>query len=115
MALARFNLEQLSTLDDGVVKALFDRAMRECGEDCCDRAQDPTTRKVAIVINMKPDPDPGSTKCETVMVSVDVEKKIPRSKTKRYQMAIRPTGEIIVNDVSPESIHQRTLDEAEGK
>lgn len=112
MAIERFNLGSLSALDGGRVREAFEQALKRCEADCKDRPALKDPRRVSLTATITPvvGDDGNLESCDVQFQIVD---SIPKRKSKVYNMKSTASG-LLFNELSPEDINQRTLDEASG-
>lgn len=112
MATKRFSLDSLANLDDGRIRAAFELALQRCEHDCKDRPAVMDVRKITLACSIAPvlGPDGEMDSCN---VQFQITDTIPKRQSKVYNMLAHRDG-LLFNDLSPEDIHQQTLDEAKG-
>lgn len=120
MSEEKFCMAALATLDGGRCRAAFDDHIRRCVEDMVDRPGDKRSRKVTLVIEMKPVQDEDGGGLDEVVVAWDAKDTVPTRRSKVYNMAPRkgllrgkPTTDLWFNELSPDDANQRTIDELE--
>lgn len=112
MALEKFTLAMLSTMDDGRVREAFEQALKRCEDDCKDRAALKDSRKVTLVVEMKPLSDETGD-LDSVNIEFKITDSVPKRTSKTYNMkSVR--GGLLFNELSKEDIHQGTLDTVTG-
>lgn len=109
MALERFALSTIATMDDGRINEAFLQALRRCEDDCKDRPGLKDERVVKIEVRMAPIGDEGD--LESVNVAFKITDTVPKRSSKTYNMKSVPGG-LLFNDASPEDVRQATLDMA---
>lgn len=111
MAAQRFSLASLATIDDGRIRAAFEQALLRCEHDCKDRPAVADPRKVTISASLVPvlGPDGEMDSCD---IQFQIMDSVPKRKSKVYNMLAHRDG-LLFNELSPEDIHQRTIDEAD--
>lgn len=107
MALEKFMLGTLATMDDGRINAAFNAALKRVEMDCHDRPGVKTARKIEIVMLVEPVADEGE--LDSVNVSFVIKDNVPKRQSKAYNMRAERGG-LIYNEVSPEDVRQLTLD-----
>jgi len=107
MALSKFELSTLATMDGGRLKAAFDLAFQRLIEDCKDRPELPAARRVTLTVTVKPRTEQGS--LDTVDVTFDIKDALPKRSTRSYNMSVGRAG-ALWNELSPDQIRQTTLD-----
>lgn len=109
MALERFELSSLATIDSGRVRAAFDFALERCIADLKDRPNVRAARILTIAVAMAPVSDE-----EGNLVSGDVKftirDNVPKRQSKTYNMTVG-RSRLSFNELSPDDARQRTLDE----
>lgn len=105
----RLTLETLKDLDLGKVNAAFDRELAHVVKDCIDRPDDRTARTVSLELAVTPEAEGGV--CEVVNGEFTIKSKVPPRRSRRYEMAVKPTGVALINPESPDAVRQMTLDE----
>jgi hypothetical protein len=103
-------LGTLKELDAGRIELAFNKALRDIIEDCRDRPTDETGRKVTLTAIVTPEHIDGV--LDTCQVEFEVDAKVPKRRSKAYQMQAQGNGYLIVNPVSPTNVRQGTLDDA---
>lgn len=110
MARKTLALRELVNLDLGKIDAAWAQAREEAARDILDRPHDKTKRKVVLSMNLEPE-EVISNGVESVLVSFQVETKVPKRTSKSYSMAVDHKGSMVFNDESPDNSKQMTLDE----
>lgn len=112
MALEKFSLGALSTIDNGKVAAAFAHALRRCEEDCKDRPAVDTARTIMLDIQITPVVgDDGA--LESVNVSFRIKNSVPERQSKTYNKTYNmqaTRGGLLFNELSPDDVRQGTLD-----
>lgn len=111
MALEKFRLDTLATIDEGRIKVAFDMALQRLIDDCKDRPELKDARKLTLTVVVEPRPEQGS--LDSVDVSFEIKDAIPKRGTRAYNMAVGRAG-LLWNELSPDEVRQKTLDEAPG-
>lgn len=109
MAIQKFELEALTTIDGGRINAAFQHALARCEADCRDRPGTAKARKIALVVTMTPLCD-DSADLESVNVHFQITDSIPKRESKVYNMKAHPGG-LLFNELAPEDVRQGTIDE----
>jgi hypothetical protein len=109
MAVERFELSALSTIDGGRINAAFQQALARCEADCRDRPGTGKPRKIALVVTMTPLCD-DSADLESVNVHFQITDTIPKRESKVYNMKADRKG-LLFNELAPEDVRQTTIDE----
>lgn len=112
MALQKFNLAVLGTIDDGRISEAFAQALARVEHDLRDRAVVKKSRKITITLEMTPVANERGD-LESCWVGLDVKDNIPARKTKNYNMAATRGG-LMFNELSPEEVRQQTIDDVNG-
>jgi len=112
MSVEKFSLGSLVTIDDGRIRAAFEQALARCEADCKDRPAVSDPRKVALSCTLVPviNPDGEMESCD---VQFQITDSVPKRKSKTYNMRSTRTG-LLFNELSPDAVHQATIDEAPG-
>lgn len=109
MALQPFDLAALTELDGCRIRTAFDLALARLTEDCKDRPAVKARRSVTLTVSLVPVPnDEGD--LDTVDVDCQLQEKLPKRESRTYNMLPTRNG-LLVNEVSPDEVRQRTLDE----
>ena len=109
MALQPFDLAALTELDGCRIRTAFDLALARLTEDCKDRPAVKARRSVTLTVSLVPVPnDEGD--LGSVDVDCQLNEKIPKRASRTYNMLPSRKG-LLVNEVSPDEVRQRTLDE----
>lgn len=110
MAIAKFELGSLSTIDGGRISAAFEHALKRCEMDCKDRPATNKARKVTLVAELVPVcSDSGD--LESVDVSFQIKDTVPTRESASYNMKA-VAGGLVFNELSKDDINQLTLDDA---
>lgn len=110
MAIEKFSLATLASIDQGRVREAFEQALKRCEADCKDRPGTDEARKVTLTAILVPVHDEGTGELESCNVQFQIVESIPKRKSKVYNMASDESG-LFFNELSPDQIKQRTLDE----
>ena len=111
MAKMELTMDSLKELSGGVVPAAFNKAVRQAAEDCINRPGDESARKVVLEMSLTPREADGV--CDAVETEFSIDVRVPKRRTRRYELGVDAKGRVLVNPESPGSIHQNTLDEQE--
>jgi hypothetical protein len=111
MALEKFELGSLATIDEGRIAESFMQALRRCEADCKDRPTLRKDRKVTLEVTLVPVSDDRSELVE-VLVQFEIKDAQPIRSSKVYHMNAGRGG-LFYNDLSPEDARQLTLDGAQ--
>lgn len=110
MAIEKFDLSSLSTIDEGRIREAFEQALKRARDDCSDRPALAKPRKVNLTATLTPVCDPNGS-LSSVTVQFEIEDKLPKRMSNKYDMAITRGG-LLFNELSKDDIHQQTLDDA---
>ncbi len=109
MALEKFTIETLATMDGGRIKEAFEQALARARIDCADRPGVPSSRKVMLVATMAPVCTPAGA-LESCSISFEISDTLPKRVSNTYDMkAVR--GGLLFNEVSRDDVNQMTIDE----
>lgn len=108
MAVEVFDLASILKIDGGRIREAWEQALKRAREDCYDRPGLKKPREVHLVALLEPDPE-----SDTVNVSFKVKDQLPPRHSASYNMK-QGRGGLLYNEVSPDDVHQRTLDEVGG-
>lgn len=109
MALEKFKIDTLATIDQGRIKEAFEQAFARLVEDCKDRPELKKPRKLALTIDVAPRTEQGS--LESVDVTFALKERIPNRESRTYNMTAGRGG-VLWNEISPDEVRQKTLDMA---
>ena len=109
-------LQDLCSVGDGVLAALFRRELQTVLIDLVDRPVVGTARKICLDMSLKPVPDDRGHLAE-IEAEFEVYVKTPKSRTQTFSMAALsdkgvPRG-LVYNDLAPDDRRQMTLDEVD--
>lgn len=109
MALEKFKLASLVTMDEGRLREAWEQALRRAYLDCEDRPGTDKARKVQLVATLTPIQDPagGMDSCN---VSFEVQDTLPKRCSPIYNM-LAGRGGLFYNELSKDDVHQMSLDE----
>jgi hypothetical protein len=110
MGIERFDLGSVSKLDSGRIKEAWEQALKRCMDDCKDRPAVADPRKVQLLATVSPVVGDNG-ELESCDVHFQIADAVPKRKSKIYNMKSKG-GALFFNELSPEDIHQRTLDDA---
>lgn len=111
MAVELFTTSSLSRIDAGRIAAAFEGEIKRAEADCKDRPATPKPRKVELHVSIEPIvAEDGS--LESCDVTFRIKSSIPSRESKTYNMRAGRHG-LSFNELSPEDIHQGTLDDAQ--
>lgn len=108
MALEKFDIAALATIDEGRIAEAFAQALKRCEADCKDRPLLSKDRKVRLEAKLLPIADEGGNLRE-VLVQFEVKDEQPLRSSKVYHMSAGRGG-LFFNELSPEDSRQLTLD-----
>lgn len=109
MAIEKFKLATLATIDDGRIREAFEQALKRCETDCKDRPALKDPRRVTLSAVLVPIVGDNG-EMESCDVQFQIVDAIPRRKSKVYNMKSTPSG-LLLNELSAHDINQRTLDD----
>lgn len=112
MAIEKFELRSLSTMDGGRIREAFEQTLKRCRDDCHDRPGVAKARKVTLIAMLVPvcDPDGSMASCD---VQFEIDDSLPKRVSPNYNMrAVR--GGLLFNELSKDDVRQGTLDDAPG-
>lgn len=112
MAVEKFELKSLVEIDGGRINAAFMQALQRCERDCGDRPATSDSRKVTLTAELTPICSP-SGELESVDVRFQIKDTVPTRKSAVYNMKATRAG-LLYNELSPDDVNQRTIDEAPG-
>jgi hypothetical protein len=110
MAIEKFRLESLATIDGGRIKEAFEQAFARLVADCHDRPDLKAARKLGLIVIVEPISDGGT--LNSIDVNFEMKDSLPKRESRSYNMALDQGGHVVFNELSPEEIRQRTLDMA---
>lgn len=111
MALQKITLESLTRFDMGKVAAAFDAELETVVADLRDRPMDGSRRTVTLTVELIPQPESQTGDCETAAVGFSVSSRVPKRKTRIYEMGVRKNSTLVANDLSPDNVKQATIDD----
>jgi hypothetical protein len=109
MALEQFTAAALATIDGGRLREALDLELRRCQVDCADRPALEKARKITLSIDLTPVQADDGADLDSIDVQFAVDSKLPRKRSKAYNMRAAE-GTLLFNELSPEEVHQGTLD-----
>lgn len=109
MGLEAFTLATIADMDGGRIRLAFEHALARCQDDCKDRPDLKTSRKIALVLHLEPVCEKGH--LESVDVTFKITDTIPKRESKSYNMKA-VAGGLLFNEASPEDVRQMSLDMA---
>ncbi len=113
MATRQLTLTNMELLEDGRTVEAFRRHLARAAADCEDRPGDQSRRTVTLQVDMMPVLDQNTLTCDSVTVEISTASKVPPHRSKPYSMLIKSGGALAFNDLAPDNVHQRTIDESE--
>lgn len=108
MALEKFNLGCLATMDDGRIREAFEQALKRCELDCKDRPALEEARKVSMSVTLVPVPGERGD-LDSVNIVVKITDTLPKRCSKAYNMKATRGG-LLFNELSTEDVNQATLE-----
>lgn len=112
MALEKFTLSSLSTIDDGRIRVAFEQALKRCEDDCKDRPNLKEPRKIALLVVIEPVSDDNGN-LDSCRVQFHLTDAQPKRRSKVYDMKAARGG-LLFNELSADDVHQMTLDMSPG-
>ena len=112
MALQEFQMASLATMDDGRLSAAVEQELQRAVKDCLDRPNEKKPRKVTLVVEVCPGFVDETGDCEEAVLSFALRNSLPARRTRSYSMLAKKNGRLLWNDMSPDNVRQRTLDES---
>lgn len=109
MGLEAFTLATIADMDCGRIRVAFEHALARCQDDCKDRPDLKTSRKIALVLHLEPVCEKG--RLESVDVTFKITDTIPKRESKSYNMKA-VAGGLLFNEASPDDVRQMTIDMA---
>ena len=109
MALEKFDITSLATIDGGEIREAFEDALKRCRLDCQSRPGVQKPRKVSITANLVPICDDNG-KLGSCDVQFEVTDSLPKRVSPNYNMKATRTG-LLFNEESPQDVNQGTLDD----
>lgn len=109
MALQKFDLATLTELDGARIRTAFDQAVERLVEDCKDRPNVKAKRTLALSVSLVPIPDDDG-ELSSIDVDFAMKETAPKRESRTYNMLPARKG-LLFNEVSPDEVKQRTLDE----
>jgi hypothetical protein len=109
MAVEKFTLASLIDIDGGRIREAWEQALRRCRDDCHDRPGVAKGRKVTLHAILTPVCEPDGS-LGSVDVSFEIDDSLPKRQSPSYNMRAARGG-LLFNELSPDDINQRTLDE----
>ena len=97
-------------LGQGRMAEAFNQALARVYDDCKDRPELKTARKITLTVSMKPRAEQGGS-LDTVDVAFDVKDNVPKRESRTYNMTAGRGG-LLWNELSPDEVRQKTLDMA---
>lgn len=110
MALEKFSLASLASMDSGRIHEAFKQALKRCEEDCKDRPAVKAARKITLCVSMSPIADPEGD-LDSVDVGFKITDNVPKRESKDYNMTAGRDG-LFFNELSSDDARQLTLDES---
>lgn len=112
MAVEKFDLGSLTTIDGGRIREAFEQALKRCRDDCHDRPGVAKARKITLSATLAPvcAPDGSMDSCD---VQFEIDDSLPKRVSPTYNMKAARGG-LLFNELSREDIRQGTLDDVPG-
>src|SRR5262245_48801424 len=112
MPLQKFQIESLATIDEGRIKAAFEQLLHDLVQDCHDRPELESSRKLTLTVTVKPSTMERG-ELRAVDLAFDLKPTTPKRESRTYNM-MTVRGGIAYNELSPNEARQRTLDDVPG-
>lgn len=113
MALEKFSLGALASMDGGRIATAFQQALDRLRYDCEDRPSIKGARKVQLSVSLTPVAT-DSGELESVDVDIQMNERLPKRSSKSFNMEA-VAGGLLFNELSPDEVKQKTLDMVEGR
>jgi hypothetical protein len=110
-----FDATTMHKLDNGLLGAMMQHAMKQCVEDIGERPADKSPRKVIITLEMKPVLDKSSGVLDHIGLEYVVDTRVPKQRTNQYPMLLGDGNRLLFNPHSPSDPRQRGLFEGSGE
>ncbi len=108
------SLHELRNLDAGRVAVAFDQDLRFLAKDCLDRPGDKRARTLTLVVELEPTIDDDG-QCESVKGSFRIAARIPSRQSKTYDFGVRRGGQLVFNQLLPDSDEEPDQKPLDGK
>ncbi len=115
MATQRFSLQTLDILEDGRNAESFRKHVARAALDCYDRPADDSPRKVTLEVAITPVLDKNTLSLDSVFVEVSTFSKVPAHRSKPYNMSVKADGSLAFSELSPDNVHQKTIDDTDSE
>jgi hypothetical protein len=104
-------LANLERLDLGLLQAEFAQKLKQVAHDLSDRCNDKTKRTVSIAFAFVPvnEVRQGQIYLDSVHMQCEITMKLPKTRTKVYDISINRDNQFIFDDVETDDVHQSTL------
>ena len=102
-------LDNLKEIDANVIGETFNLVRAECVKDMEQRPGERKARQIVIKLNLTPLENDGGM-LEEVGVDFEIDKKLPKRRTRPYIMRPRKNGSLTFQPASPENPNQLGLD-----
>lgn len=99
----------LQILDDGKPNIALRKHLQRACQDCQDRPNDTTARKVTVEISFVPVIEQDGD-CTDAWMQVKLKSSIPDHKTKPYSVGLRRNNMFVFSENSLGNVNQSTLD-----
>lgn len=110
----KFEMKSLATIDGGRINAAFERELKRIREDCIDRPGLKRPRQVQLMVTLSPVMDDNGTDLASCNVQFQIKSSLPKRESKVFNMTADRRGDLLFNELSPEDVRQRTIDEPSG-
>ena len=104
----QLSLEAICGMDNGRIRAAFDNELAACLADCGNRPGDGKTRKLVLMIEMKPKEIAGG-ELETIISDLHIKSSLPPRRATGYTMRIDKQNRAFFSDETPENPDQMAL------
>lgn len=108
MALEKFTLATLASMDDGRIREAFEQAVKRCELDCKDRPALEESRKVSMSVTLVPVLGEDA-QLDSVNIVIKILDTLPKRCSKSYNMKASRSG-LLFNEMSADDVNQATLE-----
>lgn len=108
MALMKLSVASMNELDGGRLRTAIEKSIKRAVDDCKDRPNLDTARKVGIELIITPYADETG---DVVSVNLDYQVKptLPPMKREGLSLSVQKDGALLFNEHSPDNVNQRTV------
>lgn len=103
-------LADLENIEGGLVGRAFEKELRAIFEDLRERPALAKGREITLKLTFVPATDDSGTELSEVKMVPEVSSRRPPSKCRELSTRLVGTGKLVYDDLSPDSIHQQTMD-----